>query len=82
VEREEYDAPTTDELDDAIERWNGLSDTVVDFQDTAGVGRDECPDCGGRLEDDWDDYTLVCQICGEKYRSEEITVLWRVEDYD
>lgn len=25
-EREEYDAPTTDELDDAIEQWDGFSD--------------------------------------------------------
>jgi len=80
-EREEYDAPTVDEIDDAIRAWSGFGDTVVKFEDAAGTGRDECPECGGRLEDDWNDYSLVCQICGEKYKSEEITVLWREEDY-
>jgi hypothetical protein len=59
-ERDEYDAPTTDEIDDAIRAWSGFGDTVVEFEDAAGVGRSECPDCGGSLEDDWDDYSLVC----------------------
>lgn len=81
-EREEYEAPSIDEIDDAIRTWEGFGDTVVNFDDAVGTGRDECPECGGSLEEDWSDYSLVCQICGEKYRSEEITVLWRVEDYD
>jgi uncharacterized protein (DUF433 family) len=79
--REEYDATTVDELDDAIESWSGFSDTVIQFEDAAGVGRD-CPDCGSGLETDWNDYTLVCKICDQKYKSEEITVLWRAEDYE
>lgn len=80
-ERVEYDAPTTDEIDDAVEEWSGFGDTIVKFDDAVGTGRDERPECGGSLKDDWDDYSLVCQICGEKYKSEEITVLWREEDY-
>jgi hypothetical protein len=80
-ERQEYDAPTVDDLDDAIEEWSGFSDTVVQFEDAVGVGRDDCDKCGGRLETDWDDYTLECQVCDQKYKSEEITILWREEDY-
>lgn len=67
--------------DDAIRAWDGFGDTVVKFEDAVGTGTQFCPDCDGRLETDWNDYSLVCQICGEMFNSEEITVLWREEDY-
>jgi len=80
-EREEYDASTVEEIDDAIESWSGFSDTVVQFENAAGIGRD-CPDCSSELETDWNDYTLVCKICDQEYRAEEVTVLWRKENHD
>ena len=67
--------------DDDIRAWDGFGDTVVQFDDAVGTGTQFCPDCDGRLETDWDNYSLVCQICSETFRSEELTVLWREEDY-
>ncbi len=80
-DEEEYETPSLEEIDDAIRAWDGFGNTVVEFKDAVGTGTQFCPDCEGRLETDWDDYSLECQICGEKYKSEEITVLWREEDY-